>query len=270
MAGSSFRGDPYRVLDVKPDADDEAIKRRWRDLAREHHPDRTAGDTEAASRQTRQMARINAAYDLLRDTDRRERFDRSAEGRRAHDAAGTRPRRGGPAAGIRFDDDAPPTEGAPGGPPPPPRSRPVTARFDTRDLFHPRNSTTSEGPVPLRGQTPLSSRHRRGYGDDLRASQPNGPVRSHVSGSRAPLPTLEESVDTLLEFGRFRGHTLGEVADFEPTYIDWIASTITRDRDLVMRARVIQAEMDRRGVVRRPRAQRPGFGSRAAEEHAAG
>ncbi|MBA3851692.1 MAG: hypothetical protein H0X59_04925, partial [Chloroflexi bacterium] len=42
--------------------------------------------------------------------------------------------------------------------------------------------------------------------------------------------------------------TLGEVAQLEPTYIDWIARTITRDRDLVMRARVIRADLDERGV----------------------
>ena len=266
MAGPTFRGDPYRVLDVQPDAGDDAIKRRWRELAREHHPDRSAGDTEATGRQTERMARINAAYDLLRDPERRSRFDSSAEGRRSHRAAGTRPKHGG---GLRFDDAEPGQPWTEGGPPPPPRTRPVTARFDTSDLFYTRNATTSEGPVPLRGQTPLSSRYRRGDGDDLRASKPNGPVLSRAGGSRMPLPTLEESIGTELEFGKFRGHTLGQVADFEPTYIDWIASTITRDRDLVMRARVVQAEMDRRGVTRRSRPARPGFGSRT-EERAAG
>jgi hypothetical protein len=58
-----------------------------------------------------------------------------------------------------------------------------------------------------------------------------------------------------LEFGKFRGHTLGQVADFEPSYIDWLASTITRDRDLVAYARVIRDELDRRGVARRRRAE---------------
>ena len=47
--------------------------------------------------------------------------------------------------------------------------------------------------------------------------------------------------------------TLGEVERREPTYIDWIASTITRDRDLVRRARVIACDMDERGVERRSR-----------------
>jgi curved DNA-binding protein CbpA len=269
MAASSFRGDPYRVLDVPPDSDDEAIKRRWRELAREHHPDRAAGDTEATTRLTGRMARINAAYDLLRDAERRSRFDGSAEGRRAHEGARTRPRRG-PGDGLRFERAETGGAADAGGPPPPPHTRPVTARFDATGLFHARNSTTSGGPTLLRGQVPLSSRYRRGDADDLRASLPNGPVRSRAGASGVPLPTLSESIDTELEFGKFRGHTLGEVADFEPTYIDWIASTITRDRDLVMRARVVQAEMDRRGVTRRPRAARAGVGHRDSEARATG
>jgi hypothetical protein len=54
-----------------------------------------------------------------------------------------------------------------------------------------------------------------------------------------------------LEFGKFRGHTLGEVAAFEPSYIDWLARTITRDPELVAAARVVQADLDDRGIPRR-------------------
>ncbi len=67
------------------------------------------------------------------------------------------------------------------------------------------------------------------------------------------VPGLDEARATVLGFGRFHGLTLGEVAEREPTYIDWIASTITRDRDLVMRARVIASDLDAKGVERRPR-----------------
>ena len=67
------------------------------------------------------------------------------------------------------------------------------------------------------------------------------------------LPSLDEARATVLGFGRFHGQTLGDVADKEPTYIDWIASTITRDRDLVTRARVIAGDLDARGVERRSR-----------------
>jgi hypothetical protein len=54
--------------------------------------------------------------------------------------------------------------------------------------------------------------------------------------------------------------TLGEIAKLEPTYVDWIAKTITRDRDLVIRARVVQSDMDERGVERRSRPIHAGFG----------
>ena len=67
MPEQRFRGDPYRVLEVGHAASDAQIKRRWRDLAREHHPDRAAGDGEEAARLTARMARINAAYDVLRE-----------------------------------------------------------------------------------------------------------------------------------------------------------------------------------------------------------
>jgi hypothetical protein len=43
------------------------------------------------------------------------------------------------------------------------------------------------------------------------------------------------------------------VAAFEPSYIDWLATTITRDRDLVAAARVVRDDLDRRGVRRRTR-----------------
>jgi hypothetical protein len=57
----------------------------------------------------------------------------------------------------------------------------------------------------------------------------------------------------VIEFGKFHGHTLGQIADFEPTYIDWLARTISRDPDLVASARVIQADLDARGIVREVR-----------------
>jgi hypothetical protein len=85
-------------------------------------------------------------------------------------------------------------------------------------------------------------------------------VHRRTSSSRARTPSLEEARETLLEFGRYHGWTLGAVAEREPTYVDWIARTITRDRDLVMRARVVQADLDERGVERAVRPQHAGFG----------
>jgi len=265
MPDPIFRGDPYRELDVSPDATSASIKRRWRELARQHHPDRAAGDRETADRLTGRMARINAAYDLLRDPLRRARYDESAQGRRARNSAGGRA--GGSAS---FDDDPGSVRG---GPPPPPPSRPVTARFDTSSAFRPRNATLSEAARDLAGlggrrmyanSVSRPGPRARREEPELRASTPSGPVERLSTARSHPPPSLREARETVLAFGKHRGYTLGEVELLEPTYIDWIAQTITRDRDLVQKARVIQSEMDRQGVSRAVRTGAPGFGSRAA------
>jgi curved DNA-binding protein CbpA len=251
MPQPTFRGDPYRVLDVERQATGAAIKRRWRELAREHHPDRAPGDVRRTARQTQRMARINAAYDLLRDPERRARYDAA----QPDDGVRDGDRRGG-ARPFAASGSQP----GRGGPPRPRPTRPVTGRFDATELFHGRNVTTSSGGPILAGHRPVSARERRGEAEPLRASQPNGPVEVRASRRRLVLPNLEDARAAPLEFGKFRGHTLGEVERFEPTYIDWIARTITRDRELVLCARVIQADLDARGVERRVRAQAPGFG----------
>ena len=50
----------------------------------------------------------------------------------------------------------------------------------------------------------------------------------------------------MIAFGKFHGHTLGQIATFEPTYITWLARTIARDPDLVAAARVIEADLEAR------------------------
>ena len=45
---------------------------------------------------------------------------------------------------------------------------------------------------------------------------------------------------TVIEFGKFHGHTLGQIAAFEPSYIDWLAGTVSHDPDLVSAARVMR------------------------------
>jgi len=256
MPDERFRGDPYVELGVAHDSTDAQIKRRWRELAREHHPDRAAGDGEAAARLTRRMARINAAYDLLRDRVRRAAYDSSPAGRRARAQAG-----GSDGDRVEFDD----ADSATGyGPPPPPRTRPVTARFDTTTAFRPRNTrlTEHEHHRPLRGYEP-PPRHRTEE-PDLRASTPTGPVERRRGRRAIAIPTLQEARETVLNFGKFHGYTLGEVELLDPAYIDWIARTITRDRDMVLRARLIEEEMDRRGVARPSHAAAAGTDAPAA------
>lgn len=98
----------------------------------------------------------------------------------------------------------------------------------------------------------------RGGPTRLRASAPTGPLeREERVEVRPRRPSLDEALARQVEFGKFRGCTLGEIAAREPSYIDWIARTIAHDPDLVAAARVVVADLDRRRVPRRPRVSMP-------------
>lgn len=64
--------DPYSVLGVKRSAGQEEIKAAWRSLAKAVHPDQNHDDPLATVRFTE----AGRAYDLLRDPDKRSRYDR--------------------------------------------------------------------------------------------------------------------------------------------------------------------------------------------------
>ncbi len=226
--------DPYAVLGVEPGASLATIKAAWRRLAREHHPDLARDDADRR-RADRRMAEINAAYEAVRESARRRKAGGAADSADGGSSSGRRSR--------------------PAGPPPPPPSRPVTGRVDTSATFRPRNSTLGRGAVPP-GHQPY--RPARATPEPPRASDPTGPLeraraRRH---RRRPDPSLDAARSYVVEFGKFRGHTLGEIGAFEPSYVDWLAKTITRDPELVAAARVIQADLDERGVLRRVRETR--------------
>lgn len=56
--------DPYKVLGVSPEADDEEIKKAYRALAKKYHPDNYA-NTEFADIAGEKMKEINEAYDQI-------------------------------------------------------------------------------------------------------------------------------------------------------------------------------------------------------------
>lgn len=58
--------DPYQVLGVSPDASDEEIKRAYRKLAKQYHPDANPGDEVAAKR----MQEVNEAYDRIKNPEK--------------------------------------------------------------------------------------------------------------------------------------------------------------------------------------------------------
>src|ERR687894_3148194 len=76
--------DPYDVLGVGRSASEAEIKRAYRKLAKENHPDRHGGDAKAQKKAQAKFAEINSAYEILGDKDKRGKFDRGeidAEGK---------------------------------------------------------------------------------------------------------------------------------------------------------------------------------------------
>lgn len=73
-------GDPYKELGVAKGASADEIKKAFRKLAKELHPDKNPGDKAAEER----FKRITAAFDLLGDAEKRAKYDRGeidADGR---------------------------------------------------------------------------------------------------------------------------------------------------------------------------------------------
>jgi DnaJ-class molecular chaperone len=64
--------DPYSTLGVARGAGEADIKKAYRKLAKELHPDRNADNPAASER----FSQVTSAYDLLSDKDKRARFDR--------------------------------------------------------------------------------------------------------------------------------------------------------------------------------------------------
>ena len=63
--------DYYEVLGVQKGASEDEIKKAYKKMAIKYHPDRNPGDKEAEEK----FKEAAEAYDVLRDPDKRARYD---------------------------------------------------------------------------------------------------------------------------------------------------------------------------------------------------
>lgn len=243
--------DPYKVLQVDPEAEDEVIEAAYRRLARKYHPDVAPGP-DAQER----MVRINGAWELLRDPTRRAAVDRArlraagqaarvaaadAHARAAGDAGGATP---GSGSGAAHDRDRRP----PGAVPRPAATWPLPGMRDPSEEL----GASARGEQVSRDWTAGRSAAGSGYDPStMRAPQGHGaagPPPGNPSGS-------------VLTFGRYAGWSLGEIARAEIEYLEWldrmpIGRMYQHEIDALLRAagRRTSAraqEMQRRGLFRR-------------------
>lgn len=210
--------DPYKTLQVDPEADDEVIKAAYRGLARKYHPDVAVSDDAAA-----RMAAINAAWDLIGDPEARRRYDQDrkvrayateATQREAGSAGAAREATGSGGAGQGQAASGSAGSGqtgsarteAPAG-----AAGPAGATGST-----PPRSTPPPPPEQVSGDwTSGRSSHGGGYDPSMRTADglgAAGPPPGRPSGS-------------VLNFGRYSGWSLGEVARADIEYIEWLDRT---------------------------------------------
>ena len=180
------RRDPYKVLQVDPEADAEVIQAAYRRLAQKYHPDlATDADADAFAR----MVALNEAWSILRDPELRAAHDRA----RAAAAAA-------------------------------PTGRPQPAADRQRP---PRTAETSKGSA--RGAVPggtatapetvsadwTSGRSNSGSGYD--------PETMHLrEGFGAAGPPPGNPSGSVMNFGRYAGWSLGEIARSDIEYVEWL------------------------------------------------
>ena len=210
MTGPS---DPYKILQVDSEAEDEVIQAAYRRLAQKYHPDVATGPDAAA-----RMAGINAAWEILRDPARRAAHDlsRRLAARNAERAAATSAR---PASEDRGQQ---------------PRS---SASSSGTHGGRPAPAGPGSGAPPRRPET-VSSDWTSG-----RSSQGGGYDPSEMGspdGLGAAGPPPGDPSGPVLNFGRYAGWSLGEIARRDLNYIEWldrmpIGRTYREELDVILR-----------------------------------
>jgi molecular chaperone DnaJ len=99
MAGATTK-DYYQILGVSEDASPEAIKKAYRKLAKQYHPDANPDDPTAAER----FKEISEAYAVLSDPEKRRQYDRMRKFTPFEEFPAGMGEPGGRARGFSFED----------------------------------------------------------------------------------------------------------------------------------------------------------------------
>jgi len=213
---------PYKELQVDPEAEHEVIEAAYRRLARKYHPDVAPGP-DAQDR----MVRINQAWEVLKDPIRRAAVDRA---RMREMTTSARVVAADARADVRRAADPPDVRGAAS-----PDRDGRDGQGDQGDQGE--RPSTASGPAGGQGPGwPLPGMDAStGFGDRADRISPDWSVgRSGVGGGYDPQtmgtaqgegssgPPPGNPSGSLLHFGRYAGWSLGEVARTDLEYLEWL------------------------------------------------
>lgn len=269
--------DPYKVLQVDPEAEDEVIEAAYRRLARKYHPDVAPG-AEAQAR----MVALNRAWEMLSEPGRRAQVDRARAAAGRRDAWSSPPPKapgtGGAGDGAAREPEWRARSGAGfagGGAGTPPSSAPPRPGPDHAGPGTPPDQPEWPGRTSGTGFDAFADAVRGSTSEPRRPEQVSrdwSPGRSHGGGGydasmRAPDgrgaagPPPGRPSGSVLRFGRYDGWSLGEIARVDLEYLEWlermpIGRGFTDEIDVLLRKagrrRGVEPEKrDRRGLFRR-------------------
>jgi len=171
--------DFYEVLGVGRNASDEDIKRAYRNLARQNHPDRNPGDKKAEAR----FKEIQDAYDVLSDKTKRAQYDRFG-------FAGNQP--GGGPGGFHWGG------GFPGG----------GGEMDPDQAEELLNQMFGGGFGDMPGRRGRGGRGRRPAPREAIEAEVAVPFLSAALGGKVPLAIGDREVEVSIRAGAEEGQTL--------------------------------------------------------------
>lgn len=209
--------DPYKVLQVDPEAEPEVIEAAYRRLARKYHPDVAPGP-ESQER----MVRLNQAWEMLKDPGRRAAVDRARA--RAQATAAT-------AAATEARTHPGPAPMAHASPADPPRSA-----FRERMASGPEPNWPASvvDPIHMGAGSPSTGGSRNWTPG--RSSTGGGYDASSMGSTESAGPPPGNPSGTVLTFGRYTGWSLGEISRTDLEYLEWL--------DRMPIGRAYQAEID--------------------------